>query len=62
MAAHGHVDMEARMFKTMVAYGHVLKMLKIIVAHGHVMKEKMVKRYGGTWTCRGGGKIQQPQQ
>ena len=40
MAAHGHVDMESRMFKTMVAYGHVLKMLEIILAHGHVMKEK----------------------
>ena len=28
-----------------------------MVAHGHVeMEEKMLKSYGGTWTCRDGGK------
>ena len=29
-----------------------------MAAHGHVEVEvKMLKNYGGTWTCRDGGKI-----
>ena len=42
--AHGHVEME-------------LKMLKIMVAHGHVeMEAKLLKNGGGAWTCRAGAK------
>ena len=48
MVAHGHVEKEVNMFRTMVAHGHVLKLLKIKMAHGHVMKQKMETRYGDT--------------
>ena len=54
--AHGHVEMELKMSKIMVAHGHVEMEVKLLVNYGGTWTcKEMLKNDGGTWTCRGGG-------